>query len=117
MLNEEPIPPRADGDAHLGTKDVYSADGPRSDGWLYPNGSIIVKEAARPDTGFIGLVAIMRKARGANPAHNNWVWDEYTRSSPDELFTLTASDEVCWQCHMGAAEADYVWIATLGLTR
>jgi hypothetical protein len=53
-LNEDPIPPRAEGDAHLGTKDVYAADQPGSDG-LYPNGSIIVKEAARPETDFVGL--------------------------------------------------------------
>jgi hypothetical protein len=115
-LNEEPIPPNPSGDAHLGTKNVYaSKQADRAGGELvYPQGTIIVKEAKRPETSFIGLIAVMRKEKSADPAHNDWVFVEWTRSSPTEPFRETASDAVCWSCHMNAAETDYVWVHTLG---
>ena len=52
LLNEQPIPPNPDGDAHLGTKNVYaSLEADRSGGSIvYPDGAIIVKEATRPET-------------------------------------------------------------------
>jgi hypothetical protein len=115
-LNAAPIPPNPDGDAHLGEKEVFASEPAGPDG-VYPDRAIIVKEAVRPDADFLGLVAIMRKEQGADPAHNDWVFDEYTRSSADAPFELTAADDVCWSCHMGAAQTDYVWIETLGLAR
>jgi hypothetical protein len=115
-LNEQPIPPVEDGDAHLGTKDVFaSREADRSDGSLvYPDGTIIVKEAARPDSDFIGLVAIMRKEAGADPDHGDWVFVEYTRSAPDAAFSVQARDAVCWNCHVGAEQTDWVWVHTTG---
>jgi hypothetical protein len=115
-LNEEPIPPNPEGDAHLGTKDVFaSQEADRSSGSIaYPEGTIIVKEAARPDTDFIGLVAIMRKEAGADPEHGDWIFVEYTRGSPDARFEETAADAVCWSCHAGAQATDWVWVHTLG---
>lgn len=115
-LNEEPIPPTEGGDPHLGTKDVFaSREADRSGGSLvYPDGTIVVKEAARPGTDFIGLVAIMRKEAGADPEHGDWVFVEYTRSAPDEPFDVRARDAVCWSCHAGAAETDWVWVHTTG---
>ena len=68
-LNKAPIAPR-DSDPHLGTKEVYASKEMRSNG-LFPNGTIIVKEATRPGKDFLGLIAIMRKERGADPAHND----------------------------------------------
>jgi hypothetical protein len=115
-LNAAPIPPNPEGDPHLGVKQVFTSE-PAEAGGLYPNGTIIVKESVRPDADFIGLVAIMRKEQGADPEHNDWIFDEYTRSTAAEPFSLTASDEVCWNCHMGAAQTDYVWVDTLGLSR
>jgi hypothetical protein len=112
-LNSKPIPPR-DSDPHLGTKQVYASKSARSDG-VFPNGTIIVKEAARPGKDFVGLVAVMRKRPGADPAHNDWVFVEWTREAPDERFSEAASGAVCWSCHAGAAERDYVWISQLGL--
>jgi hypothetical protein len=114
-LSAGAIPPRESGDAHLGTKRVWTTD--RRKGDRYPNGTIVVKSALRPGKDFIGLVAIMRKRPGFDPEHNNWEFVEYTRESPDARFTLTASGTVCWSCHVGAAETDYVWIETLGLAR
>jgi cytochrome P460 len=107
-LNDDPIPPRESGDAHLGTKNVYTsikapASGP------FRNGTIVVKEASRPGKDFIGLIATMRKNRGADPAHNDWVFVEWTREGADAPFTETASGAVCWSCHMGAADKDYVF--------
>jgi hypothetical protein len=112
-LNRKPIPPR-DSDPHLGTKDVYASKDARRNG-VFPDGTVIVKEAARPGNDFIGLVAVMRKRPGADPAHNDWVFVEWTRETPDERFAEVASGAVCWSCHVGAAEHDYVWISELGL--
>ena len=115
-LTRKPIPPRESGDAHLGTKQIF-ASRPRGPNGLFPNGTIIVKEAQRPGTDFIGLIAVMRKERGADPAHNDWKFLEWTRDGAKARFTLTARDSVCWSCHAGAEETDYVWIYTLGLGR
>ena len=115
-LNEQPIPPIEDGDAHLGTKDVFaSREADRSVGAIvYPDGTIIVKEATRPDSDFIGLVAVMRKEAGADPDHGDWVFVEYTRSGPDAAFGVQARDAVCWNCHVGAQQTDWVWVHTTG---
>ncbi len=101
------IPPR-DSDPHLGTKDVFASKERR--GGLFPNGTVIVKHARRPDADFIGLIATMRKIEAADPAHNDWMFVEYVRDSPGEPFTELARDSVCWTCHMGAEQADYVWV-------
>jgi Cytochrome P460 len=114
-LNDTPLPPR-DSDPHLGTKNVYASKEMRANG-RFPNGTIIVKEGVRPGKDFIGLIAIMRKARGADPAHNDWLFVEYTRETKKERFSELASGAVCYSCHVGAESADYVWIAKLGLTR
>lgn len=114
-LNGKPIPPR-DSDPHLGRKNVFATDEARPNG-TYPRGTIIVKDAVRPGADFVGLIAVMRKQAGADPEHNDWVFVEYTRDSEDEPFSEAASGAVCWSCHAGAAEADYVWIAELELVR
>ncbi|HXV32961.1 MAG TPA: cytochrome P460 family protein [Gaiellaceae bacterium] len=106
-LNEAPIPPR-DADPHNGTKNVYVSREQRANG-RYPPGTIVVKDAARPGTDFIGLIAIMRKVPGADPAHNNWVFVEYTRDARSQRFQEIASGAVCWSCHMGALDNDYVF--------
>lgn len=113
-LNRKPVPPR-DSDPHLGTKEVYASRASKSG--IYPHGTIIVKEAVRPGADFVGLIAVMRKQKGADPAHNDWVFVEYTREAADDKFAETASGAVCRSCHMGAASDDYVWIEKLGLTR
>jgi hypothetical protein len=108
-LNSKPLPPR-DSDPHLGTKDIYVLKRMRSNG-LFPNGTIIVKEAVRPGKDFIGLIAIMRKERGADPAHNDWLFVEYTRDGKGRRFSEVASGAVCYGCHVGAEETDYVFTA------
>jgi hypothetical protein len=105
-LNDTPIPPR-DADPHDGTKDVYASKERRPSG-RFPNGTIVVKEATRPGADFIGLIAIMRKEWGADPAHGDWVFVEYTREARRERFREQASGTVCWSCHVGA-DADYVF--------
>jgi hypothetical protein len=108
-LNDQPIGPR-DSDPHLGTKNVYASEAQRADG-RFPNGTIIVKEATRPGKDFIGLLATMRKQKGADPEHNDWVFIEYTREAGNESFSELARGTVCWSCHVGAAESDYVFTA------
>ena len=105
-LNDAPIPPR-DSDPHFGTKDVYASK-ERRDG-RFPFGTIVVKEATRPGAGFIGLIAIMRKERGADPEHNDWVFVEYTREAAEARFGEQAAGAVCWSCHIGALDRDYVF--------
>jgi hypothetical protein len=109
-LNAQPIPAR-ESDPHNGTKDVFASKRVGADG-LFPNGTVVVKEAARPGADFIGLIAVMRKQRGADPAHNDWVFVEYTREAADARFQEIASGAVCWGCHVGAQDRDYVF--TLG---
>jgi hypothetical protein len=106
-LNDRPIPPR-DADPHLGTKDVYASEERRAGG-RFPYGTIVVKDATRPGKDFVGLIAIMRKERGADPAHGDWVFVEYTRETRTERFTVQARGPVCWTCHMAALESDYVF--------
>ncbi len=113
-LTRKPIPPRASGDAHLGTKRIYASKPPRGNR-DFPNGTIIVKEAVRPGKDFLGLIAVMRKEQGADPAHNDWRFVEFTRDDRGDRFSETASGAICWTCHMDAAKTDYVWIYTLGL--
>lgn len=106
-LNDAPIPPR-EADPHLGTKNVYASTDRRPNG-RFPYGTIVVKDANRPGKGFTGLIAIMRKERGADQAHNDWVFVEYTREARSERFREIASGAVCWTCHMGALDSDYVF--------
>ena len=101
------LPPR-DGDPHLGTKNVFSTN--RPSGGSFPAGTIIVKEATRPGKNFVGLIATMRKVDGADPAHNDWVFVEYARERFEEPFAEIARDAVCWSCHMGAEQTDYVFV-------
>lgn len=113
-LNAKPIPPRP-ADPHNGTKNVYvnqervviAADGEQN--FPYPDECIIVKESTRPGKDFIGLIAIMRKKKGNDPAHNDWTWVEYTRNAADGAFREIAKDAVCWGCHSGAINMDYVY--------
>ena len=113
-LNAEPIPPTGVGDPHRGTKDVYVnrerdviAPGGRQR-FPYPDGSIVVKES-RADSGFIRVVAIMRKKAGSNPAGNDWEYEEYIRRDADSPFPNPISGAFCGGCHSGAANTDYVF--------
>ena len=114
-LNAAPIPPR-ERDPHSGTKNVYASAPPGRDG-VFPDGAIVVKDANRPGRDHLGLVAVMRKIAGADPAHGDWEFVEYARESADAPFTVLARDAVCWRCHSGAAGSDWVWALELGLER
>ena len=74
---------------------------------------MIVKEGIRPGTDFIGLIATMRKAKGADPEHGDWIFVEWARDSRDAPFEVLARDATCWGCHGEAAATDYVWFHTL----
>lgn len=114
-LNAEPIPPVAGGDPHNGDKNVYvnqerdtiAPDGEQQ--FPYPDGSIVVKEAFRPNKDYVGLIAIMRKVAGTDPDHNDWEFVEYTRNNPDDDFKLVFSGQICWSCHARVEDIDYVF--------
>lgn len=114
-LNAEPIPPVPGGDPHNGTKNVYvnqeretiAPDGEQQ--FPYPDGSIVVKEAFRPNKDYVGLIAIMRKKAGTDPDHNDWEFIEYTRNAPNADFKVIASGGTCWGCHARVEDIDYVF--------
>jgi len=114
-LNAQLIPPSGGGDPHNGTKNVYANQARATiapngqQKFPYPDGCIIVKESTRPGANFIGLIAIMRKAKGSDPAHNDWTFVEYTRGGADDAFREVAKGAACWDCHSGAANTDYVY--------
>jgi hypothetical protein len=105
-LNAVPLPPR-DSDPHLGTKNVFAST--RAKDGVFPVGTIIIKEGFRPGKDFIGLIATMRKIEGADPEHNDWVWVEWARDEATDPLTELASGSVCWSCHVGAEDKDYVF--------
>ena len=113
-LNRRAIPPRSS-DPHFGTKNVYvnrarAQLAPRGrQRYPYPYGAIVVKSAKRPGQPFVSLVAVMRKVRGANRAHNDWVMVEFTRSSAGTRFRKLAEGGVCTRCHVQARRRDYVF--------
>ena len=115
-LNAQPIPPVPGFDPHRGTKNVYvnktreeiAPNGQQQ--FPYPDSSIVVKDAIRPDKDFIGLVAIMWKEAGSNPAVGDWRFEEYTRNAPDAEFRLLAAGAACSGCHAGAAATDFVFV-------
>ncbi|MBA2476836.1 MAG: cytochrome P460 family protein [Actinobacteria bacterium] len=106
-INRAPIPPRRAGDAHLSTKNVYASRRPV--GGRYPYGTVIVKEGVRPGSRFVGLIAVMRKVRGASPRNNNWVMIEWVRETRGARFGEIARGQVCYACHVGARANDYVF--------
>jgi len=107
-LNAKPIKPTA-ATAHPGLKNVYASR--RAAGGRYAYGTLIVKEGLATAGGrrFVGLIATMRKSRGADPKHGDWVFVEWTRSSPRERFREVARGAVCFGCHVQAKATDWVF--------
>ncbi len=112
-LNEEPIPPAADA-PHGEFKNVYvdqtratlAPDGTQV--FPYPDGAVVVKDGSR-DGDAAAVVAVMRKMAGADPEHGDWIYEEFSRTSADADYTLLAEGAVCWGCHVGATETDWVF--------
>lgn len=105
-VNARPIAP-SPSSAHFGRKNVYTSK--LTARGRYPYGTIIVKQGVEPGKRFVGLIAIMRKQRGADPKHGDWRWEEFTRTSAGARFQLAGKDAVCWGCHMLARKTDWVY--------
>jgi hypothetical protein len=105
-INGKPIPPRRN-DPHNSTKNIYASKAKR--GARYPYGTVIVKEGSQPGTRFVKLVAVMRKIRGASPRNNDWQMIEWARSSAGARFSEIARGQICYSCHVGAKQNDYVF--------
>lgn len=115
-LNPEPLPPRADAPHGSGVKNVF-VNQPRSallsnnqPRYPYPEGTLIVKEGLHSQ-GHLELIAVMRKLSGSDPAHGDWVFEEYIRSGPDGPFRLAFQGSVCWSCHARAQGTDWSFTA------
>jgi Cytochrome P460 len=104
-INRTPI--RGGSPAHVGTKIIYASR--RKTGARYPYGTVIVKEGFRPGQRSPYLIAVMRKVRGASPRNNDWVMIEWTRPGTRGRFSELARGQVCYGCHVGARENDYVF--------
>jgi len=101
-LNRKPF--RSTGplsNAHVGLKNVFASK-PRRRG-KFPNGTVIVKTIVPRGAGYVGQVAVMRKANG------RWRYVEYTRSSKSERYTILAQGQLCQSCHQQARATDYVF--------
>jgi hypothetical protein len=107
-VNAKPIRPTPT-TAHPGTKNVYASK--KKVAGRYPVGTLIVKEGFTTVGGkrFVSLIATMRKQRGLDPAHGNWKFIEWTRSSPNARFNEIARDATCWGCHAQAKRTDWVY--------
>lgn len=111
-VNDAPIPPNA-GAPHGETKNVYvnrerSEVRGRTPSAPYPDGTVVVKTGSRGDD-LAAIVAVMSKRADADPQHGDWVFVEYARTSADEEYTVLARDSVCWGCHAGATDKDWVF--------
>jgi hypothetical protein len=112
-LNAAPIPPNA-GAPHGETKNVYvnqerEAIAPGgSQTFPYPDGSVVVKTGSRGGDD-AAIAAIMRKVAGADPDHGDWQFIEFSRAAASEPYTVLAQDSVCWTCHAGATDSDWVF--------
>lgn len=108
-LNAKPLRPSA-ATAHPGRRNVY-ASRTRLPGGRFPYGTLIVKEgfAAAGGRRFVSLIATMRKARGADPSHGDWVFVEWARTSPRGRFREVAQGGVCFGCHVRALTTDWVF--------
>ena len=112
-LNPAPLPENA-GAPHGEVKNVYVnrtraeiAPG-GNQAFPYPDGSVVTKTGSRGGDD-AAIVAIMRKVAGVDPEHGDWEFIEYSRSSADAAYTVLAQDAVCWGCHQGAIDTDWVF--------
>jgi hypothetical protein len=110
-LNRRPIRPRRN-DAHLGTKNVYASRAAVRN--RYPYGTVVVKTITRPGQSYVSVIAVMRKVRGANRRHNDWVMVEYGRQSRAGRFAAFASGAICTGCHVQVRGRDYVFTRRSG---
>ena len=114
-LNAEPIPPNV-GAPHGDTKNVYvsptraeiTQGGEQR--FPYPDGAVVLKAGSRGGDD-AAIIAVMRKVAGVDPAHGDWEYIEWSRSSAGSEYTVLARDEVCWTCHAGAEQTDWVFTA------
>jgi hypothetical protein len=113
-LNAQPIPPSPNAPHGDGDKNVYvsatraeiTSGGDQQ--YPYPDGTVVLKTAG-VGSDPAGIIAVMRKIEGSDPAHGDWDFIEWSRSSEGSAYTLLAEDQVCWSCHMVAEQTDWVY--------
>jgi hypothetical protein len=101
-MNLEPVEGRTHGLTNIYINQTRAAIAPSGQlTFPFPYGTVVVKEGLSD-----GLVSIMRKTKGADPAHDDWQWAEYR---PDG--TIVGKDDACWTCHTNAKAKDWVFTA------
>jgi hypothetical protein len=73
---------------------------------IFPDGSIIVKEAYAPEDSTFEAITSMYKVDGYNPDANDWFW---LMNSPDGMIGAEGRVQMCIDCHAGAADSDYIF--------
>lgn len=97
---------------HGGVKSVFATDDrDPSAGGDFPDGTVVVKEGERGGDA-AAIIAVMRKVAGVDPDHGDWEFIEWSRPDPSSPYTVLAQDQVCWGCHMGAIDGDWVFTAS-----
>ena len=105
------IPPDS-GAPHGGVKSVWATDDREATpAGAFPDGTVVVKEGERGGDQ-AAIVAVMRKVAGVDPEHGDWEFIEFSRSDPSSPYTVLAQDQVCWGCHAGAIEGDWVFTSS-----
>lgn len=109
-LVERDIPPDAAA-PHGGVKSVFATDDRDPSAGGFPDGTVVVKEGERGGDA-AAIIAVMRKVAGVDPDHGDWEFIEWSRPDPGSPYTVLARDQVCWGCHMGAIDGDWVFTAS-----
>ena len=104
-VNAKPIRPTPTTAHGADVKNVYASK--PATGGRYPYGTIVVKEGLTRK--FVSLIATMRKVKGADAKHGDWVFVEYARSSATSRFSKIADGAVCWSCHQLAKKTDWIF--------
>lgn len=72
-------------------------------------GAIVVKENYMPDSTF-AAVTVMYKSADYDPEHNDWFW---TKRLADGTVEAAGRVAMCFGCHAGGADNDYLMTAPI----
>jgi hypothetical protein len=80
-------------------------DGRLPKGAVFPNGTIIVKEAYSDLNGFLTQYAIMKKETTNKYTRNGWLWYE-VNSYGTKPYSISVKGQKCINCHTRPATID-----------
>ncbi|GAB4319828.1 MAG: hypothetical protein Kow00127_12060 [Bacteroidales bacterium] len=72
-------------------------------GSVFPEGSVIVKEAIKP--GSTDILVVMKKSPSGDYAAGGWQWAEYYRNG-EVFYSVSKSGDACLSCHQSEPQRD-----------